>query len=55
MAQFLDYLMKENYQIDFLAMNNNKELNDLFVSYEIVNSMKNKNHQFIDNYTVENL
>lgn len=54
-AQSLDYLIEQKYNIDFLAMNNHKELNDIYASYEIVNCMKHKNHNYIFNYTIEEL
>jgi polysaccharide pyruvyl transferase WcaK-like protein len=57
-AQFLDWLISEQYQIGFLAMCSNKEMEDHWASAEIISRMKRRNSQYIINHSftdMENL
>jgi polysaccharide pyruvyl transferase WcaK-like protein len=46
-SQFLDHLKESGFNINFFSMCNNKELNDTWAAYEIINSMKNRNEDYI--------
>lgn len=46
-SQFLDYLTEQRYNLNFLGMSCNAELNDLHASIEIMNSMKYRKQSYL--------
>lgn len=48
-SQFLDWLVENEYKINFLSMCKNLEQNDDWAAYEIISCMKNRNENYLIN------
>lgn len=53
-SQFLDFLLDQKYSIKFLAMCQNKIIDDNYAAIEIINCMKNKNTDLLLNLHLKN-
>lgn len=46
-SQFLDYLVEEKYELNFLSMCNNRKSCDSWAAIEIINNMRNKDSEYL--------
>jgi polysaccharide pyruvyl transferase WcaK-like protein len=54
-SQVLDYLVENEYKVNFLSMCDNNEQNDNWAAFEIINAMKHRSSSYILNHDINDI